>query len=574
MVATQSFSISRRSLDVEDYIDIGRRHAGWIAGPAFFGLVAAICVAFTMQNTYESKATMQITPAHIAANMMPSTIASSLNERLMAMQTQILSRGGLGAIINDPHLMLYQKELKEKPLEDVISDMRRDIHVDFTTTPGASKQAMAFTITFDYQDRFKANQTVTTLINRFEEQNTNTQKLDQDTAKGFFDDLLQHAKADRTEANDKLTAFKEGNAGKLPQDVPTNIAREASFTTKIQDVISQIHRDEQLISQLEVQKETLQGRLDLLDQDQAAIESLAAIPGSPAAQQNQELASLQKEIDNLEFNIQLAHKTHDDKYPPLRGMQKNLDVFRARYADVAKRVQEKQEAAALEAQKEAAKPQPAKTVAGMKLAQQRADIQGAIRSLLAQEKNTREDIDRLEKEKAGYQKESDEINRNLKDSTGLEATYQQLEQELAMADAKYTDLTKKTQLADENGQLIERKAGEVLEVLDVATLPTEPIKPKRYLIIGAGFAISLIAGLAMAGLQEARDTSLKNLKDVRAYTNLPVLCSIPLLENTMLVRRKRRLTYLAWASAVLIGAAAVSGAVVYYLQVIRGGAVS
>jgi hypothetical protein len=26
-------AISRRTLDLEDYIDIARRHAGWIAGP-------------------------------------------------------------------------------------------------------------------------------------------------------------------------------------------------------------------------------------------------------------------------------------------------------------------------------------------------------------------------------------------------------------------------------------------------------------------------------------------------------------------------------------------------------------
>jgi len=79
--------------------------------------------------------------------------------------------------------------------------------------------------------------------------------------------------------------------------------------------------------------------------------------------------------------------------------------------------------------------------------------------------------------------------------------------------------------------------------------------------------MSIVLGLGMAGLQEAKDTSLKNLKDVRAYTNLPVLCSIPQLENTMLVKRKRRLTYLAWTAAVVVGAAAVSGSVAYYLTV-------
>ena len=136
-----------------------------------------------------------------------------------------------------------------------------------------------------------------------------------------------------------------------------------------------------------------------------------------------------------------------------------------------------------------------------------------------------------------------------------------------MAEETYHDLEKKNQLADANKQLVARKAGEVLDVLDTPSLPVQPTSPKRYQIIGAGFAMSIILGLGMAGLQEAKDTSLKNLKDVRAYTNLPVLCSIPLLENTMLVKRKRRLTYLAWAAAVIVGAACVSGAVVYYYTV-------
>jgi hypothetical protein len=54
---------------------------------------------------------------------------------------------------------------------------------------------------------------------------------------------------------------------------------------------------------------------------------------------------------------------------------------------------------------------------------------------------------------------------------------------------------------------------------------------------------------------------LKNLKDVRAYTRLPVLSSVPLLENALIVRRRRRLVWLAWSAAVMAGAIAVVVAV-------------
>jgi hypothetical protein len=43
-----------------------------------------------------------------------------------------------------------------------------------------------------------------------------------------------------------------------------------------------------------------------------------------------------------------------------------------------------------------------------------------------------------------------------------------------------------------------------------------------------------------------------------------VLSSIPLLENALLVRRKRRLAWLAWSSAIIIGTILMSGAMYYH----------
>ena len=83
-------------------------------------------------------------------------------------------------------------------------------------------------------------------------------------------------------------------------------------------------------------------------------------------------------------------------------------------------------------------------------------------------------------------------------------------------------------------------------------------------VLAHSVAGCLFFGVFMAGIKEMKDTSLKNLKDVRAYTNLPVLSSVPLLENALLVRRKRRLFWLAWSVAVIFGAVAVMGSMYYY----------
>jgi hypothetical protein len=76
--------------------------------------------------------------------------------------------------------------------------------------------------------------------------------------------------------------------------------------------------------------------------------------------------------------------------------------------------------------------------------------------------------------------------------------------------------------------------------------------------------MGFVLGLFLAGAREAKDSSLKNLKDVRAYTQLPILGSIPLLENDLIVRRRRRLAWLAWSTACLVGIMIMTGSVFYY----------
>ncbi len=63
----------------------------------------------------------------------------------------------------------------------------------------------------------------------------------------------------------------------------------------------------------------------------------------------------------------------------------------------------------------------------------------------------------------------------------------------------------------------------------------------------------------IAGAREMKDTSLKNLKDVRAYTQMAILGSVPLLENDFVVRRRRRLAWLGWTTACLAAAVVMSG---------------
>ncbi len=133
-----------------------------------------------------------------------------------------------------------------------------------------------------------------------------------------------------------------------------------------------------------------------------------------------------------------------------------------------------------------------------------------------------------------------------------------------MAKQKYEDMDAKMARAQTEQDLDSRKQGETLEILDSASLPAQPTEPKRPMAIAVGAGIGLLLGIVIAGAREMKDTSLKNLKDVRAYTQMSILGSIPLLENDFVVRRRRRLSWLGWTTACLVAAVVVSGSIVYY----------
>ena len=133
------------------------------------------------------------------------------------------------------------------------------------------------------------------------------------------------------------------------------------------------------------------------------------------------------------------------------------------------------------------------------------------------------------------------------------------------AKMEYQQLLAKQSDARRGQEVEKRNQGETLELLDAASLPVEPTEPKRPLIILGGALMGLVLGLVLTGGREMKDTTLKNLKDVRAYTNLTVLGSIPLLEDDVVVMRRKRLTLLAWSTSILVGILVMAGSYYYYI---------
>jgi uncharacterized protein involved in exopolysaccharide biosynthesis len=547
----QYLNIQRRVLDVEDYIDILRRHASWVLGPIFAGLVISCVIAFFMKNTYVSTAVLRITPPQISDILVPSTVNQLMSDRVAQMETSILSRGSLGELIQRPTLNLYPREQKSKPLEDIIEQMRsRDIHISVMNM-GASggRPATAFGINFSYDDPAKAQAVVAALITRFMEEAVTGQQSGSKVTKDFLNEEITQAKGELTKLESEITAFQEQNRGHLPEDLQYNVSQLNAAQSQLSGVREAEVRLSEERSFMESNLQTLKSRRDELLQM-----STTTIEQGGTLRQNDRLAQLKAEIIQGEANLTVLLQSFTESYPEIKSIKQQLES-------------KKQERDRLQAEEDAAaarvKP-TTKTVSNPQIRQSLIDINGQIDSVNISLRNKENDrLYRMKQE----QELGDKIKvleSHIQASPPNQQKYVSLLRERGMADAHYQELQRRETMASTFDDVGKHKAGENLEVLDNANLPLSPSAPNRWMICGIGIGAGFMVGVLLTGVKEVRDTSLKNLKDVRTYTQLPILSSIPLLENDLLVRRKRRLAYVGWSAAVIFGIVAMTGSMYYH----------
>ena len=550
MVPQQGYvSVSRRPPDIEDYIDILRRYRSWIVGPTFAGLVIAVVVAFLWPDTFISTAVMRITPQQISERLVPSNISTQMAERLTAMQQQIESRTSLQELIQRPSLNLYPKERQRKPMEDVIEQMRKAIRItilDAGAVQGQQKFASAFEISFSYSDRYKAQAVVRELVSKFSEETSNQLRQQANTTTSFLNDQLTAAKAKIDLLDAEMAKFKTANAGRLPDQLQSNLQAVNSLELQEQSVNESISRDAQ-------DKMMLQTQLHNLEEEATFIGSNLEQTASREAVKNDRIIQLNNKILEYDTKLSAARQTYMPDHPDVRALEAQLNGLKKQRDDLEK--EESNAAAKAGPAKKSTNPQVAQSLESLQMqeANVKAQIQARNMEMEARTKRQKE----LQAEIGDYRSRIDTIPVN-------EQKYADMLREYNLAKADYDEKSMKKSISETSSNLEERKAGENLETLDPASLPEQASEPNRLLIAGAGVGLGLFFGVFMAGVKEMKDTSLKNLKDVRAYTNLPVLSSIPLLENALLVRRKRRLFWLGWSTAVIIGTIAMSSSMYYY----------
>jgi uncharacterized protein involved in exopolysaccharide biosynthesis len=344
----------------------------------------------------------------------------------------------------------------------------------------------------------------------------------------------------------KLATFRQSYQGRLPEQFSSNQMQANVLEQRIGNLNGMLAR----ISQEKM----------LLESDLRTVKSQRAtlVPAPEQAvqrQKNARIAQIDNEIMKIEAVLENLREHYRDSYPDVRRVLAQLNTAKKmREKIIAEDEQERAE--------EAKTPQTQRHDPLVERETRQLDV--TAERIEAQIRAKNAEAENYQKQIAATERQIKAVQGRIEAAPASEQQYGELIRDRELAKIKYEDMNRKRASSAVAEELERRQQGETLELLDPASLPQSPTQPQRPMIIGAGVGIGLVIGLFLAGAREAKDTSLKNLKDVRAYTQLPILGSVPLLENALVIRRRKRLTWLAWSTACLVGIMIMTASVFYY----------
>src|SRR5262249_11505283 len=146
----------------------------------------------------------------------------------------ILSRTRLEGIIQE--LNLYPKERQTEIMQDVVENMRDDIHVD-------PVKGDAFTVQFQGRDPVMVMKVAEKLASLFKEESMNEGERRAQGTTTFVESQVEDAKRRLVDTEDKLKKYRMAHAGELPTQAAANLQAIQSIQMQLQSLTGSINND-------------------------------------------------------------------------------------------------------------------------------------------------------------------------------------------------------------------------------------------------------------------------------------------------------------------------------------------
>lgn len=505
-----------------------------IALPTAAVTVAVAYVVWRLPNVYESTTLLTVKPAAIAGGIVTQLSDTDLTMRINTIGQEVTSRSTLEPLIQ--RYDLYARErARGASMEELVERMRmRDLKITLNTSREITN---GFFLSFRGEDP-RATQAVTeALAGKYVESQRSASRDETELTKQFFTERVETQKAKLDEIDRRRLRVMQSNLSSLPSSSQALVGTLAGLREEQKARISEIGRINDQIAYInrlasELDKSNVQDRESFLQGMQD--------PKGTAAYA--ELVKRKAELEAQYAELGLIFKP---AAPEMKSVQKQLDEIQRQMSEMVEEHKRKVEEVRDRLEK---RTDP-----------RLGNYKGEVARLQGEAKRQQTMLDRVERDLLSVGGQLTQVPGTQVELEGIQREYQT---EKDIYD-KMVDLQKRAEI---NSDVAGRAQGESIAVLDSASLPQQPVAPKRPLLMLLGLVAGLAVGVALAAVFEVPSLlTVQTSEDAAHYTGLPVLVTLPVL-LTAREQRNLKLRRAALALAAVVATVVSAPALAFVLS--------
>jgi polysaccharide chain length determinant protein (PEP-CTERM system associated) len=496
----------------------------------------AVGVAYAvwkLPNVYESTTLLTVRPASISTSVVPQLSDSELTIRINNITQEVTSRSTLEPMIERYGLYAVERR-RGVSMDELVEQMRtKDIRITLNTS--RNDITNGFFLSFRGPEQRSTQAVTEELARKYVDAQRQDAGQGATLTKEFFTEQLNRAKEQLDEIDKRRLDFMQGHIQSLPSQTQALVGQLAGLREEQKARIAEIGR---LNDQIGSNNKYI---ADLSKSNQQQVEEFLAQmqdPKSTAAYA--ELVKRKAELESARQELAIQFKP---KAPEMRAVQSQIDSIQGQMDEMVEEHKRK-----VEEQRERLSRRVDPRLTSYKGENER--LQGEVQrqqNLLAQ---TEAQIATVTQQIGGVPNSE----------VGLEA----LNREYESAKTVYDKLVEQQKSAEINADVAGRAQGESIAVIDPASLPEQPVAPKRPLLMLLGLFAGLACGVLLAAAVELpRLLTIQTTEDAEHYTGLPVLVALPVL-RTPGEERSLRARRLALAAAS-VAATVLSAPALYFV---------
>ena len=434
-------------------------------------LIIALLYLLIASPVYESESLLRI--------KQPKSLGSSILDAMP---------GGGNTAATQQLMSTYAEILKSRSvIEPIIKETEEEkdgrypsydgyVKGRITTTPFKNTEILKVTVNAETPEAAqKANELI---VNGFLARLTELTRSEQRTTKEFIAERVAESKKELNEAENALQAYKAKNKIIDPSENAKIIADKVSMVDKVK-------------AENRVALATAQASLSAINQ-QLGGEARTIADSTTIKEYNKKLAELEM------TKVSYLNK-YTDRHPKMQELNDEITSTRAQLQNEINKV------AALQA--------PSDNVVHQGL------IAGKFQ-------NEAEIAVAHGKEQALAEIEN-ETNKAMTTLPSVEQGYLRVARDANVAQEIYIMLAKRL----EEAKVAEVMVSNEVQVVDRATLPEDPVKPRKALTLALALLLGIMAGSGYVIANEMLNRKLRTAEDIQNYLGLPVLGSVPNIDS-------------------------------------------